>query len=125
MEAVVFVTDEARLGSMRKVDLTDQLNYWRHKLLAPKVAAEYSIPNRPHKIAELKRLLALYPNGVVPVCEREEPKRKAPTVPSGPESVLQDMVLTPRVLVDAVGGGTQGDEGGEDDPLYCSDSEDV
>ncbi|KAI5895940.1 uncharacterized protein SCHCODRAFT_02492628 [Schizophyllum commune H4-8] len=99
LEAIVFVAEEDRLQTMRKVELTDQLNYWRHKLLAPKVAPEYSIPNRPHKIAELKRLLALYPNGAVPECEREGPKRKAPTASLGPESVLQDMVVTPRVLI--------------------------
>ncbi|KAL1761684.1 hypothetical protein FB107DRAFT_200573 [Schizophyllum commune] len=125
LDSVVFVADAGRLKHMRKIDLTDQLNYWRHKLFAPKVASESNIPNRPHKIAELERLLALYPNGVVPEYERVEPKRKAPAVSLGPDSVLQDMVVTPRVLVGAVGSGSQGDEGGEEDPLYCSDSEDV
>ncbi|KAL1704011.1 hypothetical protein EV121DRAFT_184481, partial [Schizophyllum commune] len=99
LDSVVFVADAGRLKHMRKIDLTDQLNYWRHKLFAPKVASESNIPNRPHKIAELERLLALYPNGVVPECERVEPKRKAPAVSLGPDSVLQDMVVTPRVLV--------------------------
>ncbi|KAI5885906.1 uncharacterized protein SCHCODRAFT_02753181 [Schizophyllum commune H4-8] len=124
LDNTVLITDAEKFVGVRKDALIDQLNYWRHRLLA-KVEPNTKIPKNVDKVAELRKLLALFPGGVVPESERTIPKGKGHTLIVGPEAVLQDMPSISIASTEVVDHSVREEEGEEIDLLYESEVDDI
>ncbi|KAI5900009.1 uncharacterized protein SCHCODRAFT_02485539 [Schizophyllum commune H4-8] len=124
LDNTVLITDAEKLVRVRKDALIDQLNYWRHRLLA-KVEPNTKISKNVDKVVELRKLLALFPGGVVPESERTIPKGKGHTLIVGPKAVLQDMPSISIASTEVVDHSVREEEGEEIDLLYESEVDDI
>ncbi|KAI5825463.1 hypothetical protein K523DRAFT_420000 [Schizophyllum commune Tattone D] len=128
LNRVVLILDVEKLKPLRfKPELQDQLNIWRHRLLAPKIPYGNKLTLRHQTLAEILRLVEAYPTGLVPAEERDLPKRKEITA-AGPDSVLASMGSASAAHAQVPAGNVPAD-GGETadstDVLYDSEPDDL